>query len=160
MPLVFAKRSNFAVHSRTCPTLPAAVGSSLLYIVWIESITNNAGCTSCACSKIIFKSVAVITSRFSPLLPKRLARIAVCASDSSPETYKTFILFRLNFMPASKSIVDLPMPGSPPNKTRLPGTIPPPSTRSNSRIPVCRRLRDCSATWCNGLGLAVSPTGR
>ena len=49
-------------------------------MVWIESITNNAGCTSCACSKIVFKSVAVITSRLSPLLPKRLARIAVCAS--------------------------------------------------------------------------------
>ncbi len=28
--------------------------------------------------------------------------------------------------------VDLPMPGSPPNSTIEPGTMPPPSTRANS----------------------------
>ena len=35
--------------------------------------------------------------------------------------------------------VDLPMPGEPPRSTREPGTRPPPSTRSSSPMPVCRR---------------------
>ena len=35
--------------------------------------------------------------------------------------------------------VDLPMPGEPPSSTSEPGTRPPPSTRSSSPIPVCRR---------------------
>ena len=33
-------------------------------------------------------------------------------------------------------IVDLPIPGSPPNKITPPETNPPPKTRSNSKIPV------------------------
>jgi hypothetical protein len=37
------------------------------------------------------------------------------------------------------SKVDLPAPGGPPSNTRLPGTIPPPSSASNSGIPVRRR---------------------
>jgi len=32
--------------------------------------------------------------------------------------------------------VDLPMPGSPPSRMSDPGTTPPPSTRSNSSMPV------------------------
>src|SRR5262245_8317439 len=40
---------------------------------------------------------------------------------------------------ACNSSVDLPMPGSPPSKIREPGTTPPPSTRSNSSMPVDRR---------------------
>src|SRR5512147_1395145 len=35
--------------------------------------------------------------------------------------------------------VDLPMPGSPPTSTAEPGTSPPPSTRSNSAMPVGSR---------------------
>src|SRR3712207_7218452 len=31
---------------------------------------------------------------------------------------------------------DLPIPGEPPSRTSEPGTMPPPSTRSNSPIPV------------------------
>src|SRR5947207_11235430 len=37
------------------------------------------------------------------------------------------------------SRVDFPMPGSPPTSTTDPGTMPPPSTKSNSRRPVCHR---------------------
>ena len=37
------------------------------------------------------------------------------------------------------SMVDLPMPGSPLMMTALPGTIPPPITRSNSATPVLSR---------------------
>ena len=35
--------------------------------------------------------------------------------------------------------MDLPMPGSPPTSTTLPGTRPPPSTRSSSAMPVAAR---------------------
>src|SRR5689334_20158257 len=38
-----------------------------------------------------------------------------------------------------RSRVDFPMPGSPPMRTSDPGTMPPPSTRSSSDIPVRRR---------------------
>src|SRR5256884_6740415 len=38
------------------------------------------------------------------------------------------------------SSVDFPMPGSPPTSTTDPGTMPPPSTKSNSRRPVCQRV--------------------
>src|ERR1041384_5136409 len=37
------------------------------------------------------------------------------------------------------SRVDFPIPGSPPTSTTDPGTMPPPSTKSNSRSPVCHR---------------------
>src|SRR3989454_1172767 len=37
------------------------------------------------------------------------------------------------------SSVDFPMPGSPPARTTDPGTMPPPSTKSNSRSPVRQR---------------------
>ena len=40
------------------------------------------------------------------------------------------------FAAACSSSVDLPMPGSPPSSTSDPGTMPPPSTRSNSPMPV------------------------
>ena len=41
--------------------------------------------------------------------------------------------------------VDLPTPGSPPRRTRLPGTRPPPSTRSTSPIPAPIRAASASA---------------
>ena len=44
-----------------------------------------------------------------------------------------------NCAAACSSSVDLPMPGSPPSSTSDPGTIPPPSTRSNSPMPVLSR---------------------
>ena len=49
--------------------------------------------------------------------------------------YKTFSLW--DIFPADwRTIVLLPMPGSPPSKTTDPGTIPPPRTRSNSLKPL------------------------
>ena len=45
---------------------------------------------------------------------------------------------------ACSSNVDLPMPGSPPTSTTAPGTRPPPSTRSNSPMPVLTRA---SSLW-------------
>src|SRR6266849_9244253 len=53
--------------------------------------------------------------------------------------------------------VDLPTPGSPPTSTRLPGTIPPPSTRFSS--PQARRSRgaESAETAVTGTGLAEEP---
>ena len=49
-------------------------------------------------------------------------------------------MVRAMFAAACSSSVDLPMPGSPPSSTSDPGTTPPPSTRSNSPMPVERRV--------------------
>ena len=50
--------------------------------------------------------------------------------------------------------VDLPMPGEPPSRTSEPGTIPPPSTRSNSPIPVRSRGTGEVSTSASGRGRA------
>ena len=50
--------------------------------------------------------------------------------------------------------VDLPMPGEPPRRTSEPGTRPPPSTRSNSPMPVSRRGRRSAATSRSRMGRA------
>src|SRR3954470_19367543 len=43
-------------------------------------------------------------------------------------------------------MVDLPIPGSPPTRTTEPGTIPPPSTKSNSPSPVVHLRRSVPST--------------
>ena len=50
--------------------------------------------------------------------------------------------------------VDFPIPGSPPRRMRLPGTMPPPSTRSTSLIFVVRRLTSCPLTSANDVVFA------
>ena len=91
--------------------------------------------------------------RYSPSPPtlSRSARSLICRSDSSPETYST--LANRHREPQIWSIrVDLPMPGAPPTSTREPFTAPPPSTRSNSPIPVGKRSSSVVSTWAMGLG--------
>ena len=76
------------------------------------------------------------------MAPMRDARMRTCACDSSPEIYSTVLrsvanAVSLATLPAvSSSNVDLPMPGSPAISVTDPGTMPPPSTRSNSENPV------------------------
>src|SRR5436190_15999313 len=50
--------------------------------------------------------------------------------------------------------VDLPTPGSPPTRTRLPGTIPPPSTRFSSPHARRRRGAESAEIWVTGTGAA------
>src|SRR5690348_3628152 len=69
----------------------------------------------------------------------RAARIRTCSGDSSPETYSVDTPACSSRAAYCSSRVDLPIPGSPPTNTTDPGTIPPPSTKSNSRRPVCQR---------------------
>ena len=65
----------------------------------------------------------------------RSARMATCSPDSSPEIYSTLAPCASRSA-ICKNSVDLPMPGSPPASTTLPATMPPPSTRSSSPMPV------------------------
>ena len=65
--------------------------------------------------------------------PRRCARDATCASDSSPVTYSAGARAAQRAPSICSSSVDLPMPGSPPISTTEPWTSPPPSTRSSSR---------------------------
>src|SRR5688572_16255038 len=91
------------------------------------------------------RSIPVSASAFKPSSgsPRRTARPATCASDFSPVTYKPGNVGAINAT-ACNSRVDLPMPGSPPTSTTAPSTRPPPSTRSNSPIPVDTRA---SSLW-------------
>src|SRR5205085_3202751 len=56
------------------------------------------------------------------------------------------------------SKVDLPMPGSPPTNTTEPSTRPPPSTRSNSPMPVDTRVSLVRLTSRNGVTSAPPPS--
>src|SRR4051812_25184351 len=60
------------------------------------------------------------------------------------------------FAAACNSKVDLPMPGSPPISTSDPGTTPPPSTRSNSSMPVERRAETSVSMSSYSRGPAVA----
>jgi hypothetical protein len=135
MPRALAVRVRCAAHSRTCATDPGAEVSASEYSVWIESMTQNAGASTSSVAMMRSNWISAITRTREPSSPKRRARSATCAPLSSPLTYKTFICFD-SVSAACKSSVLLPMPGSPPISVTPPGTMPPPSTRSNSSWPV------------------------
>ena len=87
--------------------------------------------------------------------PRRLARILICRADSSPETYSTRAPWLASSAETCSSSVDLPMPGSPPMSTSEPGTMPPPSTRSNSSMPLRARSSAVSSICVSVLAGAV-----
>ncbi len=89
---------------------------------------------------------------------RRTARPATWASDSSPVTYSTGSVLAI-FANACSSSVDLPMPGSPPISTTAPSTRPPPSTRSNSPMPVDTRAWSRCSTSLSAVifGASVLP---
>src|SRR6266516_1309189 len=72
---------------------------------------------------------------------RRSAHSRTWSGDSSPETYSVRMPACSRRAAHCSSRVDFPMPGSPPTSTTEPGTMPPPSTKSNSRRPVCHRSR-------------------
>ena len=80
-------------------------------------------------------SVVELKARFCVVTPSRAARSLICRRLSSPETYRMRAPEEMVWQICS-SRVDLPMPGSPLSKTTDPGTMPPPSTRLSSPIPV------------------------
>jgi hypothetical protein len=99
--------------------------------------------------------VSVRIKQPPPALPafgaRRSARILICRSLSSPDMYSTFSAGM--FMANCSIRVDLPMPGSPPISTKLPGTIPPPNTRLNSLSGVSKRLSSSNTTSATKTGL-------
>ena len=80
------------------------------------------------------------------LLPRAVEHRAVRAARSA--------------RPPAAASVDLPMPGSPPSSTSDPGTIPPPSTRSNSPRPVLSRSTATASTSAYGRAAPPPSAGR
>ena len=86
----------------------------------------------------------------------RSARILTCAADSSPHTSSTG-RSRATWSSICSSSVDLPMPGSPPTSTSEPGTMPPPSTRSSSAMPLLKRSAADETTSDRATGPEAAP---
>src|SRR5438093_4474932 len=82
---------------------------------------------------------------------KRSPRSLNCCADSSPEAYNTLTETASREATSSMS-VDFPTPGSPPSRTRAPGTSPPPNTRSNSPTPVETRGVSTPVISLNAIG--------
>ncbi len=124
----------------------------------MESMISNSGLTASTCWKITSRLVSV--TRYSScgnprVLFRRAARILICFSDSSPETYSTRLpvgWLAISIVTCNIS-VDFPIPGSPPTSTIEPGTIPPPSTRANSLIESGRRSSALPSISCKRTGL-------
>ena len=76
-----------------------------------------------------------------------------CAGDSSPQTYTVSSILRASWV----SSVDFPIPGSPIIRITSPGTIPPPSTRSNSPIPLDVRFISPALISLNFCSLPTTP---
>ena len=95
-------------------------------------------------SGLLLRITSLMISRFvshssiicSEKAPRRSARILICTLDSSPEIYNTLCPAVDKLWQTCNNSVDLPIPGSPPTSVRDPCTMPPPSTRSSSLIPV------------------------
>ena len=102
----------------------------------MESITTRSGFFSSMTETALSSSVSHRRKKSGPKSPILMALILICFSDSSPETYRTVFPVSETARAACRRIVDLPMPGSPPTKTRDPVTTPPPSTLSNSASPL------------------------
>ena len=116
-------------------TLPGEDVSSVWFIVWIESTITRSGFSLLICSTTYCTSVSVSTIKLGLCTPSRVARSFICLADSSPETY-IIRNSRPRYSQICSSMVDLPIPGSPPIRTSDPFTIPPPRTRSSSVSPV------------------------
>src|SRR4051812_2104131 len=78
-------------------------------------------------------------------------------ADSSALTYSTRVPSRAARDATSSSRVDLPTPGSPLSRIAAPGTTPPPSTRSNSAMPLGQCVRDSVPR--SVIGRAARPSG-
>ena len=141
------------VDSLTWETLPGAEETSSLYIVCMESMTTSCGRSFSITLRMISRFVSHRRYRFDENSPIRFALSLICAWDSSPEIYSTFLSFE-SIRQTCRSSVDFPMPGSPPTRTRDPGTIPPPSTRSSSRIPVLHLASSSADTSVSGTTFA------
>ena len=116
----------------------------------MESTTTISGLFSSIVSRICSASVAAVSSTRSPFTPRRLARSFIWRGLSSPETYST-VRSLSSVRHICSSTVDFPMPGSPHTRIAAPGTMPPPSTRSSSSMPVWYRTDSSALTVSNAI---------
>ncbi len=119
---------------------------------------TNTGLTASSAFSILSSFPVHKISIFPARAPILSARERICDADSSPDTYST----RPPVCAAAavcKSNVDFPMPGSPPTRTAERFMAPPPSTRSNSPIPVEMRVPSSGSTAVSGIGFVCSPPG-
>src|SRR5687768_8545853 len=116
----------------------------------MESTNSTAGACSSACARMRARSVSPRNSTSLVLSLRRSARKRTCAPDSSPDTYSARLPLDARRAATCSRSVDLPMPGSPPMRMSEPGTMPPPSTKSNSSRSVAQRASDV---------LVISPSG-
>ena len=150
---VFAVSISALATSRTCVEPPEMPSTSCETMVCAESTIASVGRVRSISPSTVARSVVDASSRFCSIALTRDARSRTCACDSSPETYSTELLgWPAAMLPAvSSSSVDLPMPGSPAISTTEPGTMPPPSTRSNSPKPVDSRDVVDVSIWVMGV---------
>ena len=146
-----------AAASRTWPTDPGAPPISSTCRVWIESTTQASGRSASSVAMIASTEVSDRMWTPSAWSPSRSARSRTCAADSSPEMYRTRRPAADRLPSAMPVSVLLPIPGDPPRRTSEPGTSPPPSTRSSSATPVCRRLAAGALTSRSGTGSPAPP---
>lgn len=155
IPLVLANLSSAEAHSLICDTLPGLESTSSVEMVCIESMTTNCGCASRMQAKMLSSEVSqrIVTWPISLApLSMRSARILIWCGLSSPDTYITSTPCILRMVCSVR--VDLPMPGSPPMSTRLPGTSPPPNTRLSSASRVSILGSSCAEISLSGIGRA------
>ncbi len=86
-------------------------------------------------ARILSRLNSLIADNFAADSFNLCARPAICSMDSSPDTSNTFLSFP-KLCAIWRVSVDLPIPGSPLKSIKLPGSIPSPTTRSNSLIPL------------------------
>ena len=150
--LRFAIRSRRPAASRTWATDPARTPGRMRN-VWTESITQTAGRS---CSRVAHTVSSSVSARISTVSapPSRVARNETCAADSSPVTRSARRPSRA-IAPSALRSSALPTPGSPPTRTREPGTSPPPSTRSSLVHAGRDALASSAETSPRGIGVAA-----
>ena len=143
------------VHSRTWDTLPADDPISSTATVWIESTISREGSSSVAVARIASRSVAERMWTWASWTPSRSARSRIWCALSSAETYSTGAAAVPNPAAACRTSVDFPIPGSPPMSASVPGTRPPPSTRSSSEMGTGIRVTPLAPSNASGCGFSA-----
>ena len=142
-PVALATSLMRSTAARTWETLPGGPGVPASRSVWTELTTTREGRSASIVAITVSTSDSTSRRTLAPVHPSRRARRASCSSDSSPVQYSAGDTSSPQLFDTCSAMVDFPMPGSPPSSTTLPGTIPPPRTRSTSQDPVgCSRAGD------------------
>src|SRR5215218_3900594 len=123
----------------------------------MESTIITDGSRLLAVASTVSSSVSLSSSTSPDPSPSRSARSLTWSGDSSPVTYSADPPRSFTRAATCSRIVDLPIPGSPPTSTMDPGTIPPPSTKSNSSMPVLSRCASEPTTWLSRVVATTVP---